>query len=90
MVKGEAKIRSLRPLKFKDKIGRDRLVLDLEYIFKFQPKTIIIEKVHGRSSTMVISAVIPDEILKMEKEAIKKNRKLMESKKKILEKLEKT
>lgn len=52
---------SLKEFKFKDKAGRDRLVIKTEEVFGFLPKIIVIDKVHGKSNTIVISAIVPDE-----------------------------
>lgn len=93
MNKEETKVRSLKPIKLKDKQGRSRLVLKLEDIFGFKVETLVIDKVKGQSSKIIISAIITEEVLKNEKNAIEKNRKEMESlaksKTKTLKRLEK-
>lgn len=60
-------VRQTKEIKFKDKAGRSRIQMDFKQAFGFIPDQIIIEKVQGRNNCIVISAVIPDAILKQEK-----------------------
>lgn len=53
-------------IKFKDKAGRGGVVFDLKKDFGFVPDRIIIQKVHGQSNTVVVSAVLTPEMLKKE------------------------
>ncbi len=55
------KLKMLRagPYKFKDKEGRNTLMINFETVYGFNPDTIIIEKVKGENNTFFISAVKP-------------------------------
>ena len=60
------KIRSSPIFKLKDKERRKMVIIHLKD-FGFIPETIIITKIHGRSNTMQVHAVLtPDEIKKQE------------------------
>lgn len=55
-------VMKLKPIKFKDKLNRNRVVLNTKDVFGFLPKVLIIDKVQGASNTIEISAVIPEEL----------------------------
>ena len=74
----EPTLRSSPPIKLKDRPNRDRIVLKLMDIWKFRPETMIINKVHGKNNTIIISAIVPEEVLKSEAEQAKKDRKKTE------------
>jgi len=62
----EITVKSTRPIKLKDKFGRDFFKFKLIQ-FGFIPEEMIIEKIHGENNTIVISAVLTPEELKAEK-----------------------
>lgn len=53
-------------IKLKDKPGRGGIQLDCMQTFGFLPEFIIVQKVQGRNNAIVVSAVIPEKILKTE------------------------
>jgi len=77
-------IKSLKPIKFKDKAGRGGITINLIKTFGFHPLEIVIQKVGGENNKIVISAVLTDDELVEEakrkkeaeiKEQIKKEKK---------------
>ena len=59
------RVRSTRPIKLKDKSGRNYISLDLEKLFWFRPERIIIQKVQGETNRFIVHAVLtPEEIEK--------------------------
>lgn len=66
-------VRQIHPYKFKDKEGRNRLVLDLKKVFGFLPEIIIIDKALGRNNVIQVHAVLTDEEIKRENDR-KKNK----------------
>ena len=64
----EISVKSTTPIKFKDKPNRSAVRLNLLDTFGFVPEDIIIHKISGQSSKMVVSAVLtPEEIEKKSK-----------------------
>lgn len=59
-------------IKLKDKAGRGGVVFNLQKDFGFIPEKIIVQKVQGQSNTIVVSAVLTQEML--EKELLKKKK----------------
>lgn len=53
-------------IKLKDKAGRGGVVFNLKKDFGFIPDRMIVQKVHGQSNTIVVSAVLTPEMLKKE------------------------
>ncbi len=45
------------PYKFKDKQGRDAILFDLEKVFGFLPRRLIISKVLGMNNTIMVGAI---------------------------------
>ena len=70
--KKELQIRSMQPVKFKDKPTRGGIKINLKGTFGFVPEEMLVQKVHGQSNTIIVSAIIPEKVLKAEK-AAKKN-----------------
>lgn len=63
------RVRSSKPAKLKDKVGRQYITINLESFFGFMPDTIIVEKVSGVHDTVVVNAVLTDaEIKRVEEE----------------------
>lgn len=69
-------IRSMQPVKFKDKPTRGGIKINLKGTFGFVPEEILVQKVHGKSNTVVISAIIPEKV----KKNVKKNNKNIQEK----------
>lgn len=51
-------VRSLPPIKLKDKVNRNVVFIELEKTFGFYPEVIIIEKVRGSNNKIVIHAQV--------------------------------
>ena len=64
------KVRQMMPVKFKDKIGRNRWDLDLKKAFGFIPEVIILEKLQGQSNVIQVSAVLTKDEIENEKKRI--------------------
>lgn len=60
------KVRPTPPIKFKDKIGRQYVTINLKSLFGFQPEVIIVSKVAGQHDTMIVSAVLTEAEMKKE------------------------
>lgn len=60
-------VKSTGQIRFKDKPGRGGIQLNFIESFGFFPEVLIIQKVQGKNNTIVVSAVIPEKILKEEK-----------------------
>lgn len=67
-------VQCTKPIKLKDKINRGGFKMNLKRDFKFVPEEIIIQKVWGRSNTIVVSAIVPERVLLKERENAEKNR----------------
>ncbi len=52
--------------KLKDKAGRGGKVIKLKEYFGFVPEIIVIQKVHGESNTIIVAAVLTEEMLAKE------------------------
>jgi len=65
------RVRSTKEFKLKDKVGRHYQILKLSD-FGFIPEVLIIEKVEGRSSTMIVRAVLTPEAIEEEDAMLKK------------------
>lgn len=63
-------VRSLRPIKLKDKNGRHTLRINMKETFGFVPDEIVIQKVQGQNNHIVVSAVLTEEEIAREKKAI--------------------
>lgn len=57
------KVQSTRPIKLKDKAGRGGVQFNLKRDFGFVPEEIMIQKVAGSNNTIVVSAIVPQEVL---------------------------
>lgn len=77
------RVRSLPPIKFKDRPGRGAIKLDLIRFFGFVPEEIIFQKIRGKNNKFIISAVLTKEELAKEKalqkKAKEKDKKLKEA-----------
>jgi len=60
------KVRTTADFKLKDKLNRQFRAFNLEKQFGFRPEVIIIEKVHGKSNTIRLRAVLTPEEIKKE------------------------
>jgi len=65
-------VRQTRPMKLKDKKGRQRINLPLKATFGFVPETLIIEKIRGENNTIRVSAILTEAELKKEQKEGKK------------------
>ncbi len=54
------------PIKFKDKPGKGGIELVFQRDFGFIPSSIIIQKVHGKNNTIIVSAPKPKSIIAAE------------------------
>ena len=50
-------VKQLPPIKLKDKMGRNRIVLKMKEVFGFIPETLVIDKIRGENNKILISAV---------------------------------
>lgn len=80
------KFRATPPFKLKDKVGRQYQVVNFKAQFGFTPETVIIEKVHGKSNTFILIAVLTEEEVKRVDALMAKEELVL---KKDLDKLEK-
>lgn len=63
-------VRSTKAIKLKDKVGRNRIVLNLKQMFEFVPEVIIIDKVLGVNNQIRVHAVLTDEEIRKEREGV--------------------
>jgi len=62
----EIPVKSTPPIKFKDKPGRGGIEINFRRDFGFIPSSIIIQKVHGKNNTIIVSAPKFKEMIKAE------------------------
>lgn len=58
--KKQVMVKQIAPMKLKDSLARNRIVMNLKDVFGFLPEIMIIDKVLGRTNTIQIAAVIPE------------------------------
>jgi hypothetical protein len=58
--KNQIPVKQLAPIKMKDAVNRNRIVMNLTDVFGFLPEILIIDKVLGSNNTIQIAAVIPE------------------------------
>ena len=63
-------VRSTKPLKIKDKIGRNRIVFNMKEFFGFLPEVLIVDKVLGVNNQIRLHAVLTDEEIRKEREGV--------------------
>ena len=51
-------VKQIGPIKFKNKQGMNRFVLNIKKTFGFMPETLIIDKVLDSNNKIIISAVV--------------------------------
>lgn len=56
-------VRSLEPIKFRDRSGRSRIIIDLRQAFGFLPEVLIVDKVNGANNKIQIHAELTQEVV---------------------------
>jgi hypothetical protein len=68
-------VRSTKAIKLKDKIGRNRLTLNLKEMFGFVPEILVIDKVLGETNKIKVHAVLTDEEIRKERQGVAESQK---------------
>lgn len=76
----QIRVRSLEPIKFKERSGRSRVIIDLKQAFGFLPEIIVLDKVHGTNNKIQLHAQLTDEFIKHMNEMVKSKQNLENAK----------
>lgn len=75
--------RVFTPIKLKDKSGRQSIMFDLPRTFGFMPRFLHIEKVQGKSNTILVSVLLDEAQLEIQARNLKLPDKVLEEHKKL-------